>query len=319
MTSSAVVYAGRYTRGCGTMVLGVGYYDRYYRAVVQTVERRSPNLVRVVLGGAELADFTGSGVADERLVVVFPRPGQPEPPAPIVAADGRQDYPEDASAPPMRSLTVRSWSAERLEIVIDVVSHEGGVAGPWAMTAQPGHVVYLTEARGWYAPPPGMAWQLLIADLTGLPALERIVEELPAGARAYVVVEVLDPADQPRLASAATVVTRCLVGSGHGREPSRLLRAVAELDWPDGPGYVWFAGEAAESRAVRRYLRRERNWPRERSTILGYWRADQEAWLARYARVGTELEQVYARAVAAGLPSDEALELYDDAVAAAGL
>ncbi|HVH23199.1 MAG TPA: hypothetical protein VNA11_12150, partial [Pseudonocardia sp.] len=45
----------------------------------------------------------------------------------------------------------------------------------------------------------------------------------------------------------------------------------------------------------------------------------QEAWLDRYARIGTELEQVYARAVAAGHSSDEALELYDDAVDAAGL
>ena len=248
----------------------MAYYDRYYRAVVQTVERRSPNLLRVVFGGGDLADFTGSGVADERLVVVFPRPGESEPPAPTVAADGRQDYPEEASPPPMHSLSVRSWSAERQEIVLDIVPHEGGVAGPWAMTAHPGQVVYLTEAQGWYAPPAGLAWQLLVADLTGLPALERIVEELPANARAYVLVEVLDPADRPRLASAATVVTRCLVGSGHGRGPSRLLSAIRELDWPEGPGYVWFAGEAAESRAVRRYLRRERNWPRERSTILGY-------------------------------------------------
>ena len=55
--------------------------------------------------------------------------------------------------------------------------HAGGVAGPWARTAQPGQVVYLTDARGWYAPPDDSAWQLLIADLTGLPALERIVEE----------------------------------------------------------------------------------------------------------------------------------------------
>jgi len=297
----------------------VGYYDRYYRAVVQQVIRRSPHLVRVVLGGADLASFTGSGVADERLVVVFPRPGESEPPAPVETAGGRQDYPEDADAPPMRSITVRSWSAERPEIVLDIVPHEGGVAGPWARTAQPGQVVYLTEARGWYAPPAEAAWQLLVADLTGLPALERIVEELPAGARAYVIVEVLDPADRPRLASAATVVSRCLVGSGHGRGPSRLLSAIRELSWPDGPGYVWFAGEAAESRAVRKYLRRERNWPRDHSTILGYWRVDQEAWLARYARVGPELEQVYARAVAAGTPSDEALEMYDDAVEAAGL
>ena len=88
---------------------------------------------------------------------------------------------------------------------------------------------------------------------------------------------------------------------------------------PAGPGYVWFAGEAAESRAVRKYLRRERGWPRRPVRVLGYWRVDQEAWLARYDAARRELEQVYTQAVAAGRPSDEALELYDDALEAAGL
>ncbi len=165
-----------------------------------------------------------------------------------------------------------------------------------------------------------LAWQLLVADLTGLPALERIVEELPAadpGVRDRRGADAGRPAAAPPPPRPS--FARCLVGGGHGRGPSRLLTAIRELDWPEGPGYVWFAGEAAESRAVRKYLRRERNWPRDRSTILGYWRVDQEAWLARYARIGTELEQVYARAVAAGHSSDEALELYDDAVEAAGL
>ena len=297
----------------------MGFYDRYFRAEVSRVDQLSPNLVRVVVGGAALTGYSGSQYADERLVVVFPYPGDPEPPAPVDAADGTQDYPDPASAPAMRSLTVRAWSPERHEVVLDVVPHDGGVAGPWAKTVEPGHVVYLTDARGWYSPPADTAWQLLIADLTGLPALGRIVEELPAGTLAYAIVEVIDAADRQQLRSAATLVDRWLVGGGHGRGPSRLLTALRDLDWPAGPGYIWFAGEAAESRAVRKYLRTERRWPRERSTILGYWRVDQEAWLRRYAQIGPELENVYARAVAAGRPSDEALELYDDALEAAGL
>lgn len=297
----------------------MGFYDRYFRAEVRRVEPLSPNLIRVIVGGADLAGYSGSRCADERLVVVFPHPGDAEPPAPVEAADGTQDYPDPASAPAMRSLTVRAWSPEREEVVLDVVPHTGGVAGPWAKTVEPGHVVYLTDARGWYSPPVDAVWQLLIADLTGLPALGRIVEELPAGILAYAIVEVIDGADRQQLHSAATLIDRWLVGSGHGCGPSRLLTALRELQWPDGPGYIWFAGEAAESRAVRKYLRTERCWPRERSTILGYWRVDQEAWLRRYAQIGPELEQAYTQAVAAGRPSDEALELYDDALEAAGL
>ena len=110
-----------------------------------------------------------------------------------------------------------------------------------------------------------------------------------------------------------------LVGTGNGRAPSGLLAALAGFDPPPGPGYVWFAGEAADSRGVRRHLRREWGWSAERYTTLGYWRRDAERWDARYAEIGPGLEHVYAEAVAAGRSSTEALELYDDALEQAGL
>ena len=45
---------------------------------------------------------------------------------------------------------------------------------------RPGDEVYVTQAMGWYAPPADTAWQLLAGDLTGLPAIGRILESLPA-------------------------------------------------------------------------------------------------------------------------------------------
>ena len=91
------------------------------------------------------------------------------------------------------------------------------------------------------------------------------------------------------------------------------------MELPEGPGYVWFAGEAAESRAVRKYVRRELGWPTERFTILGYWRVEKERWLARYEEVGESLEAVYETAVASGLSEGDALEIYEDALEKAGL
>lgn len=297
----------------------MGYYDTYYRAEVREATRLTPNMVRVRFGGGDLAGWRSTGCPDERLVVVFPAPGDVAPPAPQQLPDGTFDYPEEATRPPMRSYTVREWDGRRHEVTIDFVAHPGGVAGPWAMAAEPGQLVYLTEAVGWYDPPADAEWELLVADMTALPALGRIVAQLPAGRRAFVIVETLEPEDLQPLPSAGLVEVHWLFGSGNGRTLSRLNDAVRSFDAPAGQGYVWFAGEAAESRAVRKHLRRDLGWPSETYEILGYWRVRSEEWLRRYEQVGPQLEHVYTEAVAEGQTSAVALELYDDALEEAGL
>ena len=297
----------------------MGYYDVYHRAEVVGTRRLSPHLVRVELGGEGLRAWSTSGRPDERLVVVLPRPGSRTVAEPVTMPDGTQDYPDPDDQPPMRSYTVRSWDAAAGRMLVDFVVHAGGVASTWAQTARPGDVVYVTEAMGWYRPPADTAWQLLVADLTGLPALARTVEELPAGTRAYALVEVSGDDDRLEVASAADVSWTWLVGSGNDVGPSRLADALAGFAAPQGPGYVWFAAEASASRAVRKHLRHERGLPGSRCTTLGYWRVDSERWDARYAEVAPTLEAVYTEAVAAGATSDEALELYDEALERVGL
>lgn len=294
----------------------MGYYTDYFRAVVQEVVALTPNMIRLRFGGEDLRRFVSSGDPDERLVVVLPRPGERDTAAPVRQEDGTLDYPAD-DEPAMRSYTVRRVGGGGL--VIDVVRHDGGAAATWAARARVGDVVYLSPAKGWYSPPDDVRWQLLLADMTALPALGRILEELPPGQRAVVLAEVTEPGDAQEIESAADVSCTWMVGSGNGQRPSGLLTALRDVELPDGPGYVWFAGEAAESRAVRKHLRRERGWPTERCTVIGYWRVDQERWLARYDEVGESLEKIYENAVAAGLSPSDALEAYEEALEKAGL
>ncbi len=205
------------------------------------------------------------------------------------------------------------------DLTIDFVVHAGGIAAQWALRATPGDVVKVSDALGWYDPPEDSEWQLLVADMTGLPALGRIVENLPAGSRAHVIAETIDAADWQQLDSAAEVSYEWLSGTGHGHGPSMLAAAVRRFDFPAGRGYVWFAAEAAESRVVRKYLRRELGWPVERFEVLGYWRVRKEEWMARYDQFGGDLEQVYTKAVAEGRSKHVALELYEEALEKVGL
>ena len=295
------------------------YYQDYFRAEVRTVQRLTPHMLRIVFGGGDLHRFRSSEVGDERLIVVFPPAGRTEPPEPVRMPDGTLDYPDRETCPPMRSYTVRGWDADASELAIDFVVHDGGVASPWALAAEPGSTVYLTVADGWYGPPPEAQWQILLADMTGLPALGRILEDAPRRLPTIAVAELIEDADRQPLEAPAGSEVRWISGSGNGYGPSRLLEALRRLTLPDGPGYVWYAGEASESRAVRKYLRQELGWGNDRFTILGYWRLKQEEWLQRYERVADQLEAVYTDAVSEGRSEDHALDVYDRELEKVGL
>lgn len=261
----------------------------WHEAVVRSRERLSPHLVRVRLGWPELSPLVSTGVPDERLVLELP----------------------DGST---RTVTARTWDPAARTLDLDVVRHPGGVLAAWAERAEPGDPVRVSDLRGWYAPPSDAGWQLLVADLSGLPALARIAEATAADLVTSAVVELPDPGDRQPLPGA--VDARWLVGGDE--TTSRLPEAVRGLTWPEGPGYVWFAGEAAAARAVRQHLR-GLGWPVARYRVLGYWRAGQQQWQRRYEQVAPGLERVYTEARARGLTSDEALEAYDDALEQRGL
>ncbi|GAA3605289.1 siderophore-interacting protein [Microlunatus ginsengisoli] len=293
-------------------------HEEYYRAEVVGVRRLTPNMMRIRFGGDDLRRFRTSGFGDERICVFFPRPGDRHTPEPVYV-DGRLDYSDGPGRPPSRSYTVRRWDAENAELEIDFVVHEGGVAAGWALSAQLGDGVGLSATDGWYAPPEGTQWQLLLADMTALPALGRIIEELPAGTRAHAIVEVIFPDDAQTFETAGDVTVEWIHGTGHGHAPSALLDALKAYDFPDGPGYIWLAAEASISRDVRKYVRRELGWPIERFEIIGYWRVRKEEWLARWREKEAELEAVYTQAQADGLRGPELREHYLEALEKAGL
>ncbi|RVW05012.1 siderophore-interacting protein [Rhodococcus spongiicola] len=290
----------------------------YYFAPVSRVARITPNMLRITLSGGDLTRFVSSGDADERLLVVFPADGESRPPAPQ-SIGGTWDYPVDGHRPEMRSFTVRHWNSETREMDIDFVVHGSGAAVRWALQARPGQVLGVTTASGWYRPPDDAAWQLLIADMTALPAVGRIVEELASGVRVHVIAEVTTADDEQCPETAADVTYTWLHGSGNGVGPSALADAAREWTCPDGPGYVWFAGEAGLSREVRRWLRHSLGWSSDRYDVMGYWRADKEAWTARYEKVRGQIEAAQTAALAAGGDFDSLRDAVDAAMEDAGL
>lgn len=254
--------------------------NRIHRIVVDSVRRLTPGMQRIEFTG-ELDGFASSGVGDEYVRLFLPRPGQSAPTMPIATDDGYWRFPEGAEPSPVRCYTVRAWDAENDRLTIDFVVHDGGVAATWALRARAGDVLAINTPRGLYEPADGITWRLLVADATGLPAAARLLEQTPPGVRTRAVLEVATPEDRQRIDLPAGVDVQWVYG-GNGHGPSRLDQIVRGAELPDGPGYVWVAGEARATRLARKYLRHELGLPGTAYKVVGYWTEKAEAWQRRY-------------------------------------
>jgi NADPH-dependent ferric siderophore reductase len=285
---------------------------------VASVTDLGPHLRRVVFDVPKVAELRLPGRSDDAVGMYFPAPGTSSPP-PMEFRDGEWGYFGPAKAPEGRNYSVRRVDPRECELTCDFVLHQRGVASDWARCASPGEQVLLAHGRGWYRPADTAQWQLLVADLSGLPALARIIEELPLRSNVSVIVEVAEHDDLTYLPTRADVSVAAAVGTGNGLAPSRLPELVMAHEHSAGLGYCWFAGEAQATREVRKHLRAEHGWVAEQFDIVGYWRFDSETWDRRYEEVSDEVEAVYARALADGKDEKIASEEYDLALERVGL
>lgn len=235
----------------------------------------SPHLVRLVVGGLE--GWESTGVPDEWVPLTVPGQFQ------------------------TRYYTVRSWEAG--ELTLDVVVHEEGLVTGWAQTDCVGDRVGIGAPKGSYDEPPDADWVVLVGDLTALPAIARICETTRRPVTAYV--ESPDGPLPDYLDTGSATVT-WLDPPGPAR--SRLAEVVRGLSWPAGSGYFWMAGESAQMRDIRKFVRRELGWDSRSHDVMGYWSGAR----GRQARA-VDPGPIYRRGRAAGLSDDEIWEQYDAA------
>ncbi|GAA3442672.1 siderophore-interacting protein [Planomonospora venezuelensis] len=264
---------------------------RVTHARVQRVERLTPHMIRVVLGGPGLAGFPAGRYTDHYIKLLFPAEGVTYP-EPFDLQRIRAELPRE-QWPRMRTYTVRRWDAEACELSVDLLHHgEEGLAGPWAARVRPGDEVRFAGPGGGYAPDPAADWHLLAGDESALPAIAAALERLPEGTRAYAFIEVGGPEEEQKLDISGGVSVTWL-HRGDARVGDALVRAVRDLDFPPGEVQAFVHGEAGFVRELRRLLRIERGVPAERLSISGYWRAgqDEDGWQAAKREWNRRIEE----------------------------
>jgi NADPH-dependent ferric siderophore reductase len=210
--------------------------------VVRRRVELSPGMVRITLGGDELAGFAADGPADH-VKLLFPATDR----FPAAA----RDYTPLASRPG--------------ELDIDLVVHgDEGPATSWARAAAVGDPLTVGGPRGSRLLPDGMSRLVIVADGSALPAASRWIRMAPAA----VPIDVLQRTDGTEggyLDQVRAHVTH--VPTDGELEPA--LRALAPFD---DRTFLFLAGEAGALIPLRRYLRRELGLPAEQVQASGYWR-----------------------------------------------
>ena len=213
-----------------------------YAATVGARVQLSDHLVRLLLDTPE-GGFESSGVLDEWVGLVVPGQFQ------------------------SRYYTVRAYDDD--ELVLDVVVHDEGLVTEWVQREDcVGSTVTITEPKGSYALPEGAQWQLLVGDLTAMPAMARIAEHSEVPTRLWAEVPTGELREDYFPEGLGVTWLDAPVDA-----PSRLAEVVEGIDWPEGDGYFWMAGESAQMRAIRKYLMRDRMLPAAAYDVMGYWRA----------------------------------------------
>lgn len=234
--------------------------------------RLTPHVQRIRFQGSDLGRY--SGFENIHMKLMFPRPDDPSPQWPRVDPNGVTVY------PPRDVLAIREYTYRYVDVAagtldIDFVLHEdAGPGSAFAARAKPGDVVGMSGPGG-YSAPLDRDWYILAGDETAIPAITRILENLPATARGVALIEVADAAEEQPINTKTGIEIRWLHRNGAVPGASNLLpNAVHAVVFPsDGSSvFAWAGCEFAAFKELRSYMRKERGLKKGESLIVSYWR-----------------------------------------------
>ncbi|MCJ8052890.1 siderophore-interacting protein [Shinella curvata] len=232
----------------------------------------TPHMRRLTLSGEDVARFAGLEALHLNLMIQRPEAGEPQ--WPHVGANGVIAWDDPGLRPLMRKYTVRSVDLAAGTLDIDFVLHaDAGPGSGFAQAAAVGDRVGVVGPGGG-----GLVeaeWYLFAGDETALPAIARMLEHLPTGARGKVFLEVADAAEVQPLTTTASLEIEWLLRNGRPAGGTTLLMdAIRNTDFPtsDQRRYLWAGCEFEAFRAIRTFARQEKRLANTEHLVVSYWR-----------------------------------------------
>ena len=234
----------------------------------------TPRLLRITVSGDELLGFP-SDSAGAHIKLFFANRQSGNLQLPTRDEQGKIHWPKDK--PVTRAYTVRAYRAEQNELDIDFVVHgDSSPASGWAVNAKLGAELGVAGPGG---PNPLLAaadWQLLAGDLTAVPAISALLQQMSDGQHAEVFIEVDSIDDCHEIAHPSNVTIHWLTRIRG--EHQQLARALATAKPPATATSVsaFVAGENSAVLACRKQLIGDFGLTKQQLYAIPYWRRGQD-------------------------------------------
>lgn len=207
---------------------------------VTRIEDLGPHLRRFVLQGDDLNDFPLNHEG-AHFKAIFPRPGQNKPKLGFYPGFKRW----------MRSYTVRAFNDKTKQLTVDfAVNDHQGLAANWALNAQLGDYLGVAGPGENKYPDYQSDSHLLVADLTGLPAVAAILETLPRKAVGKALIQIPTYQDKQTIAKPEGVDIQWVINDE--LQKNALLEQLQDLSWQQGKQSLFVATESRQMLAIKK-------------------------------------------------------------------
>lgn len=176
--------------------------------------------------------------------------------------------------PVWRRYTVRAVDPAANRVMIDFFLHDtDGPGANWAKSAQPGDKVGISSLSGCGFKPAD--WYLIAGDETSLPAIGRLVEDLPPHVEATAIIIVSNPDEGQPLKSQANLNIEWIYRDSCVDIQRQFLTAIQRVAYPrdDRKKLIWAGCDVQTARKIRHYLRETHAVRKEEEAVFGYWHA----------------------------------------------
>ncbi len=238
----------------------------FHELSVISVSKPMDGLIRLRLSGAR--DMTGLGGPGFHVKLMLPVNRERAAVWPEMSDNGATKWPDGDDALHVRYYTIKSTDPVTGAIDIDIVRHQGGVIADWAETAETGAKIGLLGPGGGEKPS-SVDRVLLCGDKTALPALARMLEELPDTVVGDVVAEAENLDSLKAYLPPVRLAVHALPKAKFRQEIRRYSEGLSVKTKPD---FAWFAGEHQNAQTMRKFFKADLGLSKGRQYAITYWR-----------------------------------------------
>lgn len=225
----------------------------------------TPHMLRLTLSGDWLQEFAGNDYAGAYIKLELNAQGH----AHISAETVNQD-------PLLRTYSIRRLDTQANEIDVDFVLHgnqlENGIASYWAQNVEIGTNISVRGPGTIKAVDTHADWYCFAADMTALPALSTVLEQLRQDAVGFAVIQITSAEDKQPLVKPDGLELVWVESNVTGAEDSALINAVKAQPWREGRVSAWAACEFSAMRQMRQFLRNEKDVDKDALYLSSYWK-----------------------------------------------